>query len=61
MTITVSPIHVGDLHVEGEVMPINVHLIDHPDGRVLVDTGMTELHPWLDDMAPTLMVFGMHE
>ncbi|HEX2766783.1 MAG TPA: MBL fold metallo-hydrolase [Candidatus Limnocylindria bacterium] len=53
--ITVTPIHVADLHVEGEVMPVMVHLIAHPQGRVLVDTGMTELHPWLDDMAPTLM------
>jgi len=54
-SITVTPVHVGDLHVEGEVMPINVHVIDHPDGRILVDTGMTELHPLLDDMAPVLM------
>ena len=43
--ITVTPIVVADLHVEGEVMPVCVHVIDHPDGRVLVDTGMTELHP----------------
>jgi len=53
--ITVTPIHVADLHVEGEVMPVCVHVIDHPDGRVLVDTGMTVLHPLLDDMAPRLM------
>lgn len=52
--ITVTPIFVADLHVEGERMPIYVHLIDHPQGRVLVDTGMTELHPLLDDMAPRL-------
>jgi len=52
--ITVTPIFVGDLHVEGERMPIYVHLIDHPDGRVVVDTGMTELHPLLDDMEPRL-------
>lgn len=26
-------------------MPIYVHLIDHPAGRILVDTGFTELHP----------------
>lgn len=26
-------------------MPVCVHVIDHPHGRVLVDTGMTELHP----------------
>ena len=43
--ITVTPILVADLHVEGEVMPVYVHVIDHPDARVLVDTGMTELHP----------------
>jgi N-acyl homoserine lactone hydrolase len=52
--VTVTPIHIADLHVEGEVMSVNVHLIDHPEGRVLVDTGMTELHPLLDDMAPLL-------
>ncbi|MFC0623160.1 N-acyl homoserine lactonase family protein [Kribbella deserti] len=43
--ITVTPILVADLHVEGEVMPVCVHVIDHPDGRVLVDTGMTKMHP----------------
>lgn len=43
--ITVTPIHVADLHIEGEVMPVYVHVIDHPGGRVLVDTGMTERHP----------------
>ena len=43
--ITITPVHVADLLVEGEVMPLSVHLIDHPDARVLVDTGMTELHP----------------
>ncbi|WP_436702151.1 MBL fold metallo-hydrolase [Nocardioides sp. BYT-33-1] len=43
--ITVTPILVAELHVEGEVMPVCVHVIDHPDGRVLVDTGMTRPHP----------------
>jgi N-acyl homoserine lactone hydrolase len=52
--ITVTPILVADLHVEGERMPVYVHVIDHPDGRVLVDTGMTELHPLLADMEPRL-------
>jgi len=52
--ITVTPILVADLRVEGERMPVYVHVIDHPDGRVLVDTGMTELHPLLADMDPTL-------
>jgi N-acyl homoserine lactone hydrolase len=53
-SITVTPVFVADLHVEGERMPIYVHVIDHPDGRILVDTGMTELHPLLDDMEPRL-------
>ena len=35
-------------------MPVYVHLIDHPDARVLVDTGMTQLHPAVDDMDPRL-------
>jgi N-acyl homoserine lactone hydrolase len=52
--ITVTPILVADLFVEGERMPVYVHVIDHPDGRILVDTGMTELHPLLDDMDPRL-------
>ncbi len=52
--ITVTPIFVADLHVEGERMPIYVHRIEHPDGRVLVDTGMTQSHPLLDDMEPRL-------
>ncbi|HET9416893.1 MAG TPA: MBL fold metallo-hydrolase [Candidatus Limnocylindria bacterium] len=52
--ITVTPIFVADLHIEGERMPIYVHVIDHPDGRVLVDTGMTEDHPLLADMEPRL-------
>lgn len=43
--ITVTPMLVADLFVEGERMPLCVHIIDHPDARILVDTGMTELHP----------------
>ena len=35
-------------------MPVYVHVIDHPDGRVLVDTGMTQLHPAVADMDPRL-------
>jgi N-acyl homoserine lactone hydrolase len=31
-----------------------VHVIDHPDARVLVDTGMTELHPAVADLAHRL-------
>ena len=43
--ITITPVHVADLLAEGERMPVYVHVIDHPAVRVLVDTGMTELHP----------------
>lgn len=52
--ITVIPIFVADLLVEDERMPVYVHLIDHPAGRVLVDTGMTDLHPAMADMDPRL-------
>lgn len=43
--LSVTPIVVAELHVEGEIMPVCVHVIDHPEGRILVDTGMTERHP----------------
>jgi N-acyl homoserine lactone hydrolase len=52
--ITVRPIFVADLLVEDERVPVYVHVIDHPDSRVLVDTGMTELHPAVADMDPRL-------
>ena len=53
-SVTITPVRVADLLAEGERMPVNVHVIDHPDGRVLVDTGMTELHPAVADMDPRL-------
>jgi N-acyl homoserine lactone hydrolase len=53
-SITVTPVLVAELLAEGERMPVYVHVIDHPDGRVLVDTGMTELHPLVADMDPRL-------
>ena len=52
---TVTPVLVAELLAEGERMPVYVHLIDHPDARVLVDTGMTQLHPAVDDMDPRLL------
>ena len=53
--ITITPVRVADLLVaEDERMPVYVHIIDHPNGRVLVDTGMTELHPAAADMDPRL-------
>src|SRR4051794_28854222 len=52
--ISITPIRVADLLARDARMPVNVHVIDHPDARVLVDTGMTELHPALADMEPRL-------
>jgi N-acyl homoserine lactone hydrolase len=52
--ITITPVHAADLLADGELMPVYVHVIDHPDGRVLVDTGMTQLHPLVADMDPRL-------
>jgi len=52
--ITITPVRVADLLAEGERMPVYVHVIDHPDARVLVDTGMTELHPAVADLDPRL-------
>jgi N-acyl homoserine lactone hydrolase len=51
---TVTPVLVAELLADGERMPVYVHVIDHPDARVLVDTGMTQLHPAVDDMDPQL-------
>src|SRR3954469_18725215 len=51
---TITPILVADLLAEDDRMPVYVHVIDHPDARVLVDTGMTELHPAVADLDPRL-------
>jgi N-acyl homoserine lactone hydrolase len=50
--ITITPVLVADLGVEGTRMPVVAHLVDHPDARVLVDTGVTELHPAVADLDP---------
>ena len=50
MSITVTPVLVADLGVEGERMPVYAHVVDHPDARVLVDTGIRELHPLTVDL-----------
>ena len=54
ISVTVTPVRVADLLAEDDRMPVNVHIVDHPDARVLVDTGMTELHPAVEDMDPRL-------
>jgi N-acyl homoserine lactone hydrolase len=52
--VTVTQIRVATLLAEGDRMPVYVYVIDHPEGRILVDTGMTELHPAVADMNPQL-------
>ena len=52
--MTITPIHVADLLADGDLMPVYVHVVDHPDARILVDTGMTSLHPLVADMDPRL-------
>jgi N-acyl homoserine lactone hydrolase len=47
-------VSVADLLAEGERMPVYVHVIDHPDARVLVGTGLTQLHPAVADLDPRL-------
>ena len=44
----VRAIRYGDVLVEGARWPNSIHLIEHPDGRVLVDTGMIDSTPELD-------------
>ena len=53
---TITPLLVAELLVEDEQrLPVYVHVIDHPDARVLVDTGMTELRPEIADFDPRLV------
>ncbi len=40
---------VAELEIDGETWPCYVHTIDHPDGLVLVDTGMVESTPEIDE------------
>ena len=49
---TITPVRVADLLAEDERLPVCVHVIDHPEGRVLVDTGLTQSHPLVADMDP---------
>ena len=41
----------ADLIADGEQMPVYVWTIDHPAGRVLVDTGMIDSRPEVEDMS----------
>jgi N-acyl homoserine lactone hydrolase len=45
----VQAIRYGDVLVEGERWPGFLHVVDHPQGRVLVDTGLIDSTPALDE------------
>ncbi len=45
----IHPIRYGDVLFEGEWLPMVVHVIEHPEGRVLVDTGMVTSHAEVAD------------
>lgn len=53
--VTITPVHVADFFVSADPMPVYVHVIDHPQGRVLVDTGFGEVHPAIEDMDPLVV------
>jgi N-acyl homoserine lactone hydrolase len=44
----VRAIQYGEVLVDGERWPNSIHVIEHPEGRVLVDTGMIDSTPELD-------------
>jgi N-acyl homoserine lactone hydrolase len=48
----IRPIRFGDVAFEGGRWPMYVHVIEHPDGLVLVDTGMLVSHPEIVDFDP---------
>jgi N-acyl homoserine lactone hydrolase len=52
----IRPLHLVDVVVEGETWPAYCWLVDGPDGAVLVDTGMIDSTPEIDEeWHPTLL------
>jgi N-acyl homoserine lactone hydrolase len=47
--LTVEPVHYCDVTVDGELWPVYGWVIDGPFGRLVVDTGMVESTPELDE------------
>ena len=52
--ITITPLRVATLLAGDGRMPVYCYVIDHPGGRILVDTGLTRLHDLVADMDPQL-------
>jgi N-acyl homoserine lactone hydrolase len=51
----VRPVHASDVLLDGARVPGHLHVIEHPDGRILVDTGMIDSTPELDEeWGPTI-------
>src|SRR6266542_801730 len=50
----VRPLHVADTVHEGHTYPVYAYAVFHPDGLVLVDTGMIESHQEIEEYHPTL-------
>src|SRR6266542_5147452 len=50
----VRPLHVADTVHEGDTYPVYAYAVFHPDGLVLVDTGMIESHQEIEEYHPTL-------
>jgi N-acyl homoserine lactone hydrolase len=48
-TVLIRPHLVGDVQAFGGTFPVFAHTIEHPEGLVLVDTGMTGTHPLVED------------
>lgn len=55
--VTVTTHLVADLLVVGERLPVNVHVIEHEQARILVDTGIRAPHPAIADMEAHLLPF----
>src|SRR5262245_23661236 len=53
--VEITPIHFCDVTVEGAQWPVYGWSIGHPEGTILVDTGMIDSTPELDaEWGPTL-------
>jgi N-acyl homoserine lactone hydrolase len=47
--VLIEPHLVGDVQAFGGTFPVFAHTIEHPDGLILVDTGMTGTHPLVEE------------
>jgi len=54
-SVEIRPLKVVDTVHDGETIPGHAYALLHPDGLVLVDTGMIDSHPEIDDASsPTI-------